>query len=114
MTEARLKSSVLVGALMSRAQAEGGFAAVLARGDSGAGAILVILAERGRKVRILERLMQGNGRYSWQAVGEQALGNTEETQRFLERRQKFDPDIWLIELDVASAERFAAEMNESV
>jgi hypothetical protein len=30
------------------------------------------------------------------------------------RKERFDPDIWLIELDVASAERFAAEMNESV
>ena len=114
MAEARLKSSVLVGALMARAQAAGGFAAVLAKGDSSAGSILVILAERGRKVRILERLLQPDGRYSWQGIGEQALANTEETEKFLDRRRKFDPDIWLIELDVPSAERFAAEMNESV
>ena len=111
MADARLQSSIIVGALMKRAQAEGGFAAVLARGDSAAGSVLVILAERGRKVRILERLLQPDGRYSWQRVGEQALENTEQTEGFLERRQKFDPDIWLIELDVASAERFAAEMN---
>ena len=114
MAEARLQSSILVGALMHRAQSEGGFAAVLGRGDSSAGAILVILAERGRKVRILERLLQADGRYSWQGVGDQALANPEETEKFLERRQKFDPDIWLVELDVPSAERFAAEMNESV
>ena len=114
MAEARLKSCVLVGALMHRAQSEGGFAAVLARGDSGAGSVLVILAERGRKLRILERLLQPDGCYSWQGVGEQALANTDETEKFLERRRKFDPDIWLIELDVPSVERFAAEMNESV
>ena len=114
MAEARLQSSILVGALMRRAQSEGGFAAVLAKGDSNAGAVLVILAERGRKVRILERLLQPDGRYSWQGVGEQALANTEETEKFLARRRKFDPDIWLIELDVPSAERFAAEMNSAV
>jgi len=112
--EARLKSSILVGALIRRAESHGGFAAVLAKGDPSAGSVLVILAERGRKVRIVERALQGDGRYSWQETGVQALAHAEETEKFLARRRSFDPDIWLIELDVPSAERFAAEMNESV
>jgi hypothetical protein len=112
--EPRLQSSILVNALLRRAQSEGGFAAVLAKGDPTAGAVLVILAERGQKMQMVERLMLGNGDYSWQRIGDQALGNTEETEKFLERRRKYDPDIWLIELDVPSAERFAAEMNEAV
>jgi hypothetical protein len=112
MTEPRLQASVLVSALVRRAEAEGGFAAVLAKGDPNAGSILVILAERGRKVRILERLMQGNGQYSWQPVGEQALSEAEETEKFLRRRRQFDPDLWLVELDVASAERFSEGMND--
>ena len=112
--EARLQSSVLAGALMRRAEAHGGFAAVLAKGDPSAGSILVILAERGRKVSILERALQGDGRYSWQETGAQALAQPEETEKFLAKRRSFDPDIWLIELDVPSAERFAAEMNETV
>ena len=37
--------------------------------------------------------------------------NEEQFQRFLERRRKYDPDLWILELDIASAERFAAEMN---
>ncbi len=112
--EARLQSSILVNALVRRAESVGGFAAVLARGDSNAGAMLVILAEKGRKLRILERSLQGKGRYSWQDIGSQALANTDETEKFLTRRRWYDPDLWLIELDVPSAERFAAEMNESV
>ena len=59
--EARLRSSVLVGSLMRLAEAEGGFAAVLAKGDAEAGAVLVILAEKGQKLRFLERAMQGDG-----------------------------------------------------
>ena len=109
--EARLQSSILVNALQRRAEAEGGFAAVLAKGDAAAGAILVILAERGRRVKILERLLEGGERYTWKEVGNQALANEEDFQRFLHKRRGFDPDIWLIELDIASAERFAAEMN---
>jgi hypothetical protein len=112
--EARLQSSILVNALQRRAESQGGFAAVLARGDPTAGAVLVILAERGEKIRILERLLDRGERYVWQDVGQQALANEDEFKRFLDRRRRFDPDIWLIELDVASAERFAAEMNASV
>lgn len=112
--EGRLQSSILVGALIRRAESHGGFAAVLAKGDPTAGSILVILAEKGRKVRIVERALQGDDRYSWQETGIQAIAHAEETEKFLARRRSFDPDIWLIELDVPSAERFAAEMNEWV
>ena len=110
--EGRLQSSILVNALQRRAESEGGFAAVLAKGDPTAGAVLVILAERGEKIKILERLLEGGERYAWHEVGNQALANEQELQKFLDRRRRFDPDIWLIELDVASAERFAAEMND--
>ena len=106
----RLASSVLATALLRRAQDEGGFGAVLARGDPTAGAIAVILAEKGRKACFLERLLQPDGSYSWQA-SRQEIENEQEFISFLERRRKYDPDLWILELDIASAERFAAEMN---
>lgn len=112
--EPRLQTSILAGALIRRAESEGGFAAVLAKGDPTAGSMLVILAEKGKRVRVLERLLQPDGRYRWQDIGGQVLANTEETEKFLARRRGFDPDLWLIELDIASAERFADEMNDSV
>ncbi len=110
--EPRLASHVLVSALLRRAESEGGFGAVLAKGDSEAGAITVILVERGRKLRILERMLQPGGRYLWQRIETQAAENEEELNKFLARRRNFDPDMWLIELDIASAERLAAEMND--
>ena len=112
--EPRLQSSLLVTALIRRVESEGGFAAVLAKGDPDSGSVLLVLAEKGRKAGFLERVLQPDGRYSWQAVGEQALANTEETEKFLQRRRKYDPDIWLIELDIPSAERFTAELNDVV
>ena len=108
--EARLASSVLAAALLRRAQEEGGNGTVLAKGDPTAGAIAVILAEKGIKACILERLLQPDGRYSWEE-SRQDVQNEEEFQTFLERRRKYDPDMWILELDIASAERFAAEMN---
>ena len=111
MSGARLASSVLVGALLQRTRAEGGFAAVLAKGDAKSGSVLVILLERGARAAILERILGGEGTYSWGVSGPKMLGNEEEVQKFLARKRKFDPDLWIIELDVPSAERFTAEMN---
>lgn len=110
--DARVAASVLVSALMRRAEAQGGFAAVMARGDPTAGSILVSLVERGGKPRFYERIIQSSGRYGWQEIAQKAAGNDEETQKFLARRRNFDPDMWILELDVPSTERFAAEMNE--
>ena len=109
--EARLASSVLVSALLRRAEAEGGNGVVLARGDPTAGAVAVLLTERGANPRLFERLLQPDGRYAWGESGQQSGEGPGELQALIDRRRRFDPDLWLIELDIASAERFAAEMN---
>ena len=109
--EARIASSILVGALLRRAEAEGGFGTVLAKGDPTAGAIAVLLTERGANPRLFERALQPDGSYAWTESGGKALDAPGELQSLLDRRRRFDPDLWLIELDIASTERFAAEMN---
>ena len=109
MSGTRLTSQVLVSSLLRRAEAQGGFGAVLAKGDATAGAILVILAQRGVRIALLERLLQPDGAYAWQETG--GTKGEDEFRAMLERRRRIDPDLWLLELDVASAERFAAEMN---
>ncbi|MEA3053847.1 MAG: hypothetical protein QOG72_2750 [Sphingomonadales bacterium] len=112
MMAARIAASVLAGALIRKAEGEGGFGAVLAKGDPGAGSILVILLEKGGNPRLFERLLQPDGAYSWQESGSQRIENPREVPDFIARQRRFDPDLWVLELDIASAERFAAEMNE--
>jgi hypothetical protein len=107
MSEPRLATSVLAGALIRKAEGEGGFAAVLAKGDPTSGAILLLLTERGGNPRILERLLRPDGSYHWA----QPIENPEEVPAFVARRRRFDPDLWLIELDIPSIERFTAEMT---
>jgi hypothetical protein len=104
--EPRVASSVLVTALIRKAESEGGFAAVLSKGDETAGSILLLLTERGANPQILERLLQPDGRYVWG----RSTGEAEEVPGFIARRRRFDPDLWVLELDVPSGERFAAEM----
>jgi hypothetical protein len=109
--EARLASKILVGGLLRRAESEGGFGAVLEKGDATAGSVLVVLLENGRNPRVLERILQADGRYVWQMTTNQDIETEAEVPRLIARRRRFDPDLWVIELDIPSAERFAAEMN---
>ena len=110
--DARLSSSLLVQALLRLADRDGGFGAVLSKGDPNAGAVTVVLIERGERRSILERVVQPDGRYGWQETGNRAAANEEEFRKFLGNRRRIDPDLWVVELDVPSAERFTAEMRE--
>ncbi|MBV9929577.1 MAG: DUF1491 family protein [Alphaproteobacteria bacterium] len=106
----RLASSVLVGALRRRAELEGGYAAVLAKGDATAGAILVILVERVGRTALYERTLQPDGCYRW-APHDPPPDAPDAVPAFVARRRRSDPDLWVLELHVPSIERFAAGMN---
>jgi len=111
MTEPRLASGILVSALIRQVEGRGGNGMVLFKGDAIAGGVLVTIADRGRPVRLLERVHDFDGRQKWQPVGPQDIENTEEFSNYLARRRRIDPDIWVIELDIADGERFADEMT---
>jgi hypothetical protein len=106
----RLASEVLVKALIRAAEVEGGFGAVLAKGDVLAGAVAVILAERGVKRMLLERTLAPSGEYLWSDRGGAQRSEAEFTH-LIARRRRVDPDLWVVELDIACAERFADEMT---
>ncbi len=106
---ARLPPALEASAIMREAEARGGFAALLHRGDPDAGTILVLLRERGRVAALLERVLAVDGAYAWRSSPRVEPGNESGASLLLGERRRFDPDLWAIELDVAQAERFAAE-----
>ena len=109
MVEARLATALEAGAIVRRAEANGDFATVLRKGDPDRGALLLVVTSRGRHVAILERMLNLAGSYGWQKVGPDDSADSEKVRDFLAKRTRFDADIWLIELDIAQAERFIAE-----
>ncbi|WP_337829039.1 DUF1491 family protein [Pseudonocardia sp. TMWB2A] len=141
--EPRLASSVIIAALRRKVEAVGGFATVLAKGDAVAGAILIVCPqgasgdgaghvsghlsddtrqgeshantgpESGPKPVILEREPTFDGPGKWIAVGRQHIDNEQKLSEYLVKRRASDPDLWIIELDTADAERFAAEITGS-
>ncbi len=108
MSEPRLAASVEASALMRRVTADGGFATVLARGDTERGSLLLIVTTRGRHAAVLERMLDATGAYRWHTSGP-AKNQDFTLDDWLRKRRRSDSDLWLIELDVPDAERFIAE-----
>ena len=106
---ARLPAHLLVSALVRRANQEGGFATVLARGDRDSGVILLVCSERGAVPTLLERGIGADGRVQLLRSGPQDLADTTAADDYWRRRRAGDPDMWVVELDIADSERFAAE-----
>ena len=108
MTE-RLPAQLEVTALMRRAQGEGGFATILHRGDPDRGAISLLVVERGVAAAVIERQMAADFSYHWTKVADGARFDGTGWREWVEKKSRIDPDCWLVELDVADAQRFIAE-----
>ena len=80
---------------------------MLAKGDATAGAILIIAQERGEHPRALERGIGPKGETALIATGPD--GEAAAVTDYWMRRRRSDPDLWVVELDIAQAERFVAE-----
>ena len=110
MIEPRPASGLLVSALIRRVEAEGGSAMVIARGDAIAGAMLVLFADRGKLLRLAERVWRFEGGFRLEAVGPKDPGEPGAAADYIARRRKSDPDLWVIEIDHGEAERIAGEV----
>jgi hypothetical protein len=106
---ARLATNLVVGALLRQVHAAGGSAMVLARGEAEAGGILVLLLDRGANPRFVESGIGPDGMSGLIPAGPRDFPEESAIAAYWQRRRERDPDLWVVELDVAGAERFAAE-----
>ena len=104
--EPRLPASLEVSGLIRRVQAEGGFAAVVRKGEPEAGTILVVLTENADNSRVYERMPQPDGSRVWHCSRRQDPQNSADFDAYLARRRSQDDDLWIVELDIANGERF--------
>jgi hypothetical protein len=105
----RITSTTLVGALRRRVEAAGGHATVLTKGDEISGAVLLALADRGIVHGLRERGLAPDGSYCWVEAGPEDAGDPQTVAEYLERRRKFDPDIWVVEIDLDEPEAWLAD-----
>lgn len=109
MSDSRLPAHLEVAGLIRATEAAGGFATVLQRGERDAGVILILTTERGENARLWERMPRLDGLRTFEPVKAEDIENKSEFSEYLARRTSRDRDSWLVELDVADAERLIAE-----
>ncbi len=105
MIEPRLTSDFQISAITRLAEAEGDFAMILRKGDVTSGAILLIGQIRGENPVVFERYPSLDGHSGWQPVALLVQGSEAEVTEYWKKRVARDPDLWVMELDVASSER---------
>jgi len=106
----RLPAHLEIGSLIRLAESNGGSAMVLAKGEPDAGTILIVTMYRGEDTRLYERVPQLDGTRNFVLSKSQDSENPSEFSEYLDRRRAQDPDIWILEVDIAEAERFIALM----
>ena len=106
----RVTTDLWVSAIMRRVFSAGGFAAVVRRGSADAGAVMLVLRDRFGEARLFAPAPQTSyeeGRPEERRFTEITVAGDEEIAARIGREQRFDPDLWVVELEM-DAGAFAA------
>lgn len=99
MTEPRLKSRLLVQALIRRAEVAGLVAMVMRPGDPDAGAVLLVVDRFAAGSLVFSQARDGAGDLVWSAAdGGKPLAPPDLSDR-LERATRRDPDLWILSVE---------------
>ena len=113
MEEPRLPARVEASALIRQVQVAGGFGTVLQKGEPDAGTLMVVMFENGTNSRAYERMPMADGTRNWARAKEEDPENKQEFSDYINRRRTQDPDLWVVELDIAEGERFIGLVRPS-
>jgi hypothetical protein len=107
--EPRLKSGIWVKALVRRCDLAAIAVAVVARGDADAGAVLLKFNGRDAGCFVLVQARGREGELLWmRATGPAPVGEVD-ADAYIERQRRRDPDLWVVEIESASAETIIGE-----
>lgn len=107
----RLTADMRVAAIRRFAEQDGGFAMVLRRGDGSSGDILLQIVERGGEAELFSRQIGADGNYRWSPVLLKDKQN-QAVEEYIGRARNRDPDLWVVEVDVADKARFVLMLGQ--
>src|ERR1700761_8736105 len=104
----RLKSGIFVRALIRRVEVAGAQAYVVRKGAEEAGAVFLKIARLDGTATVLSQARSGEGDLIWvRPLGEAA--DEAKAAQYLERQTKFDPDLWIVEIEDRQGRTFVDE-----
>lgn len=108
-----IATDIWVGALIRRAQLAGAFATVVRRGDPKAGSVLVkTFNPRSRAADLLAVAWRGEGERVWmRPLAGDAI--EPDIDAYIERAERRDPDVWVVEIEDAQGRHFLTEAVEA-
>jgi hypothetical protein len=105
----KLASKLFAQAILRIADVNGDFSTILKSGDPVSGAILLCVHRRYANPEIYEARTGLDGKSGWHlakhAEKTDINGESPGISNYLAKRQSSDPDLWVIELNIASDER---------
>ncbi|MBV8120635.1 MAG: DUF1491 family protein [Alphaproteobacteria bacterium] len=100
--EARLKTELWIRALIRRCDIAALAIAVVARGDSDSGAILLKFNTREEGCSVLTQARNPAGELVWMRATGPALVSESDADAYIARQRRRDPDLWVVEIESAS------------
>lgn len=103
-----LSTDVWVGALIRRAELEGAFATVVRKGDARAGQVILKAYDTStRTARLYTEAVGQDGEPLW--IQPVVSDRESELDDYLERQRRYDPDLWVVEIEDRQGRHFLTE-----
>lgn len=95
----RLRTDLVARALLRQSGLDGRSAMLLRKGDPDAGGILVVLVGRNGEGVVLSQTRTTEGALAWLRGTGATPVPAEQIQAYVERQLKYDPDLWVLEIE---------------
>ena len=104
----RLKAGIFVRALLRRAEVAGASAFIVRKGAEEAGAVILVVSRLDGSCLILNQARNGKGELVWaRALGD--WGEEAKARAWLDKQVRFDPDLWIVEIEDRQGRAFVDE-----
>ena len=104
----RLKAGIFVRALIRRVEVAGAAAYVVRKGGEEAGAVILKVSPLDGTTTLLTQARRGAGELVWlKPLGEHVDDAT--ATAWLDKQIKFDPDLWIVEIEDRQGRTFVDE-----
>jgi hypothetical protein len=95
----RLKSELRVQAWLRRANGLGLMTAVVRKGEAESGTVILKINRHGAGCEVFSPVADPNGASAWMSAFPKGAVKEPEADAYLQRQAKYDPDLWVLEIE---------------